>query len=74
MNYYELESHMFDRHHEMVRKAESRRLMTAGVQRPERTGHAEASAGFFTAIGQALRARVLPGRSIAVERPSLVDV
>jgi hypothetical protein len=74
MNYYELESHMFDRHHEMVRKAESRRLMSVDVERPARTSHAEASAGFFSAIGQALRARVLPGRAIAVERPSMGDV
>jgi hypothetical protein len=63
MNYYELETHMFDRHHEMVRKAESRRLRPVDSERPISETHPEASAGFFTAIGKAFRSRALSGRS-----------
>lgn len=55
MNYYELEKHMFDRHHEMVRKAEARRLVM-GELRPAHRRQAGRQRGFFATVGETLRA------------------
>lgn len=59
MNYYELETHMFDRHHDMVRKAEARRLVTDGRDEQAPVARARRPAGLWAAVGGALRARLV---------------
>jgi hypothetical protein len=61
MNYYALETQMFDQQREMLRKAEARRLVAASRERSAEPSESEARAGFLTAIANAFRRKLAVG-------------
>ena len=60
MNYYALETQMFERHHDVVRKAEARRLLTVDRGEASPVTRGRRRAGLWSAVSGALRARPVP--------------
>jgi hypothetical protein len=61
MNYYALETQMFEKQREMQREAAMRRLVAASRERPETPSDSRPRVGFLTAIAGAFRRKVTVG-------------
>jgi hypothetical protein len=73
MNYYDLETQMWDRQRDLLQAAEMRRLAAGAGERHQPPAASGARHGWMSAIAGAVRAMVAPGRSARVERPGLGD-
>jgi len=61
MNYYALETQMFEKQRDMQREAAMRRLVAASRERPEGRSDREPRVGFLTAIAGVFRRKVTVG-------------
>ncbi len=73
MNYYDLETQMWDRQRDLLHGAEMRRLAAGAGDPPEGQEAHGTPHGWMTAIAGAVRAMVAPARSARIERPNLGD-
>ena len=61
MNYYALETQMFDKQRETLHRAELRRLAATAKERPVGQNGPEPRVGLLTALANALRRKVTVG-------------
>jgi len=73
MNYYDLETQMWDKQREMLRDADRRRLVAISRARPDgQSGHAPRFS-VRAAVANAFRSLAVPGRTSRIEHPGLSD-
>ncbi|HLZ95550.1 MAG TPA: hypothetical protein VKT20_09505 [Candidatus Dormibacteraeota bacterium] len=73
MNYYSMETQMFDRQREILHNAEMRRLALAGRERPLANGKSAPRSALVTAIARTWRSMLAPGRTSRIEHPEFGD-
>ena len=73
MNYYDLETHMWDKQREMLRAADRRRLVAMAHSRSDVEGGAAPRQGVLSAIAAGFRSMLAPGRTARIEHPRLSD-
>jgi hypothetical protein len=74
MNYYFLETLARDRHSELLRDSEMRRLVAAGRRRPADKRVSAPRFGVLVVIANAVRTLLVPVRKSRIEHPGLGDV
>jgi hypothetical protein len=73
MNYYDLETHMWDKQRETLRDADRRRLVAMAHSRPDVEGGGAPRLGVLAAIVAGFRSLLAPARTSRIERPGLGD-
>ena len=73
MNYYDLETHMWDKQRETLRNADRRRLVAMAHSRPDVEGGAAPKLGVLAAIAAGFRSLFAPARTSRTERSGLGD-
>lgn len=73
MNYYAMETQMFDRQKEMLHDADRRRLVAASHARPEGKAVNAPNGGILAATAGFLRSLLVAGRSARIEHPEFGD-
>ena len=73
MNYYDLETQMWDRQRETLRDADRRRLVASARVRPAVERAATPRVGIFAAIAAGFRSLLALDRTPRIEHPRLGD-
>jgi len=73
MNYYALETQMWDKQREMLRGADMRRLAAIAREQPAGESAHAPRVGVLAAVANALRSMVAPGGTARIEHPGLSD-
>jgi hypothetical protein len=73
MNYYDLETHMWDKQRETLRDADRRRMVAMARSQPDSKGAAAPRLGVLATIAAGFRSLVGPGRTARIEHPGLGD-
>jgi hypothetical protein len=73
MNFYDLETHMWDKQRETLRAADRRRLVAMAHSKSEAEGGAAPRRGFLAAVAAGFGSLLAPARSSRIERPGFGD-
>lgn len=73
MNYYDLETHMWDKQRETLRDADRRRLVAMAHSRSDVEGGIAPRLSVLAAIAAGFRSLFAPARTSRIERPGLGD-
>jgi hypothetical protein len=73
MNYYDLETHMWDRQRETLRDADRRRLVAMAHSRSDVASGVAPRLGLLASIAAGFRSLFGPARTSRIERPGLGD-
>ena len=73
MNYYDLETHMWDKQRDTLRDADRRRLVAMARSLPDTDAGAGPRLGVLAAIAAGFRSLLVPTHTSRIERPGLGD-